>query len=397
MNRQIRLAIPTAALAGYLALASLAGLLAPVAPVSAGALPGGTQITVAPIVSAVMPGVVNIATRRTEKVATAPVLQQDPSTGEMYTVPGGAARRETRSAGSGVIVDAEHGYVLTNAHVVKGANLIEVTTYDKRRFKGELVGSDPETDVAVLRIKADRLTAIPLGDSDRAQVGDFVLAVGNPFGLGQTVTSGIISALGRTGLGIDGYEDFIQTDASINPGNSGGALVALDGHLIGISTAILSRTGGNVGIGFAVPINMARSVMEQIIAHGQVKRGRIGVALQDVTPDRAGALGIEGEGGAIVSAVEPGSPAAQAGLSKGDVVTTLNGVAVRSASHLRNMVGLQRVGTTIEMAFKRKDAPAATASVHIEPAPSGPAVSRRHQPHPTKPRTGELRWRGARG
>ena len=395
MNNRIRLAIPTAALAGCLAITSLPGLLAPVAPAAAGALPLGAQMTVAPIVSAVMPGVVSIANHRVEKIAD-PLLQ-DPSVGEMFSVPDSGTRREVHAAGSGVIVDSERGYVLTNAHVVKGANLIEVTTYDKRKFKGELVGSDPETDVAVLRIKADRLTAIPLGDSDRARVGDFVLAVGNPYGLGQTVTSGIVSALGRTGLGIEGYEDFIQTDASINPGNSGGALVALDGRLIGISTAILSRTGGNVGIGFAVPINMARSVMEQIIAHGQVKRGRIGVALQDVTPDRAEARGIVGEGGAMISAVETGSPAAQAGLSKGDVVTTADNVAVRSASHLRNMIGLHRVGTTVAMIVRRKDAPAATVSVRIEAAPSARAVSRHHQPHPAKPRTGELRSRGARG
>src|SRR4029453_2903662 len=222
-------------------------------PAQAGALPQTSQMTVAPVVSAVTPGVVSITTQGAK--ASSP-LMHGPAPGEEFGPPNGPPRRGMGTAGSGVIVDAEHGYVLTNAHVVEGATLIEVTTRDKRRFKAELVGRDPETDLAVLRINADQLTAVPLGNSDEAQVGDFVLAVGNPFGLGQTVTSGIVSALGRTGVRA-GYEDFIQTDASINPGNSGGALVTLDGRLIGINTAIFSRTGGNVGIGFAVPLKMA--------------------------------------------------------------------------------------------------------------------------------------------
>ena len=362
-----------APLAGALLLA----LVAPTPLTSAGALPVVSQASVAPVVSAVTPGVVNIATRGVEEVDN-PLLE-DPAFRQMFGLPEGAIRRETRSAGSGVIVDAEHGYVLTNAHVVKGANLIEVTTRDKRRFKAELVGRDPETDIAVLRIRAERLTAVPLGDSDKVQVGDFVLAIGNPFGLGQTVTSGIISALGRTGLGIEGYEDFIQTDASVNPGNSGGALVTLDGRLIGINTAILSRTGGNVGIGFAVPINMARSAMEQVIAYGEVKRGRIGVLVQDLTPELAEALGFEGQGGAVVSSVEAHSPAARAGLAKGDVVTAIDATPIRSASHLRNIVGLKRAGTAIEITCWRKGASAKTVSVRIEPAP---AAARQAAPSP---------------
>ena len=294
----------------------------PIAEPSYAALPAGQQHSAAPVLRAVTPGVVNIATRSLEMLANPFLL--DPAFRELFGVPDRALRRETQSAGSGVIVDARNGYVLTNDHVIKGADLVEVTTKDNRRFQAELVGRDPDTDIAVLRLKADRLTAVPFGDSDRVEVGDFVLAIGNPFGIGQTATSGIVSAVGRTGLGIEGYEDFIQTDASINPGNSGGALVNLKGELIGINTAILSRTGGNVGIGFAVPINMARSVMEQIIAHGKVERGRIGVVAQDLTPDLAEVLGIDGEG-AVVSAVEPGTPAARADLRQADLVTALDG------------------------------------------------------------------------
>jgi Do/DeqQ family serine protease len=264
-----------------------------------------------------------------------------------------------------VIVDAERGYVLTNNHVVEKATAIEVTTKDNRRFPAQLVGRDPATDLAVLKIKPDRLTAVPLGDSDRLEVGDFVLAIGNPFGLGQTVTSGIVSALGRTGLGMEGYEDFIQTDASINPGNSGGALVTLDGKLIGINTAILSRTGGNVGIGFAVPVNMARLVLEQIIESGEVRRGRVGIAVQDLTPELAEALGSRRGKGAVIGGVEPGSPAMRAGLTKGDIVTSVNGVSLRSAAQLRNTIGLSPVGRELELGYERRGV-TGTARVRIE-------------------------------
>ena len=316
--------------------------LAVAAPAQAGALPQASQMTVAPVVSAVTPGVVSISTRGGRRPAARSARRPAPD-GE-FGGPEGPPRREMGTAGSGVIVDAERGYVLTNAHVVRGATLIEVSTRDKRRLRAELIGHDPGTDLAVLRIKAEQLTAVPLGDSDQVQVGDFVLAVGNPFGLGQTVTSGIVSALGRTGDGAGaGYEDFIQTDASINPGNSGGALVTLDGRLIGINTAIFSQTGGNVGIGFAVPINMARNVVEQIVAYGEVKRGRIGVLVQDVTPELAQTLGLESRG-AVVSALEPGSPAERAGLLKGDVVMAIDDTPIRDAAHLHNLVGLKPVG-----------------------------------------------------
>src|SRR6516164_967328 len=236
--------------------------LAPIACL-AGTIAQSGKPSVAPILHAVTPAVVNISTRKVE-VVDSPVLR-DPVMRELLDIPDRALRRETQAAGSGVIVDAARGYVLTNDHLVKGGTNIEVITKENRRFKAQLVGRDQATDMALLRIKAENLTEIPFGDSDKLEVGDFVLAIGNPFGLGQTVTSGIISALGRTGLGIEGYEDFIQTDAAINPGNSGGALITLDGRLAGINTAILSASGGNVGIGFAVPTNMARLVMTQLI------------------------------------------------------------------------------------------------------------------------------------
>jgi Do/DeqQ family serine protease len=314
-------------------------------------------------VKAVTPGVVNIATRVIETIDN-PLLQ-DPQFRQLFGIPDEAIRRETRAAGSGVIVDAAKGFVLTNNHVVAKATQIEVTTKDNRRFAAELVGRDPETDIAVLKIKADRLTAVPLGDSDRLEVGDFVLAIGNPFGLGQTVTSGIVSALGRTGLGLEGYEDFIQTDASINPGNSGGALVTLDGRLVGINTATLSPKGGNVGIGFAVPINMVRRVMEQIVEHRQVRRGRIGIAVQDLTPDLAEALGSRRGEGAVIGSVEPNSPAARAGLAKGDIVTAVDGVPVKSAAQLRNAIGLTPVGREIGLSYERKGV-TATARARID-------------------------------
>jgi Do/DeqQ family serine protease len=344
---------------------------------TAGTLPEPAQMTVAPVVRLVAPGVISISTRGIEKTDSPLLL--DPDIREMLGIPESATRRETRSAGSGVIVDAQRGYILTNAHVIKGASLIEVTTKDMRRFGAELVGRDPETDIAVLRIKAENLIAVALGDSSRVQVGDFVLAVGNPFGLGQTVTSGIVSALGRSGLGIEGYEDFIQTDASINPGNSGGALVTLDGRLIGINTAILSRTGNNVGIGFAVPIEMARAVLEQIVAHGEVKRGRIGITVKDVTADQSQLGGATQRHGAMLSFVEPGSPAAKAGLLKGDVVTAIDSTPVRSAPHLRNVIGLKRAGTTVQITSERKGASSTTVPVRIEPIATASVHNGRRQ------------------
>src|SRR5215471_11649050 len=288
---------------------------------------GAPMQSIAPVVSRVTPGVVGISVRG--RVREDNPLLQDPVFRRFFNLQQQPIERETEAAGSGVIVDAGQGYVLTNAHVVENANNIEITTKDNRRLTAKLIGRDPETDIAVLQIPAAGLTAVPIGDSDRLQVGDFVLAVGNPFGLGQTVTSGIVSALGRSGLGIEGYEDFIQTDASINPGNSGGPLVNLYGQVVGINTAILAPGGGNIGIGFAVPINMARRVMDQIVRYGEVKRGRIGVAIQDLTPELAQAMNTNQTNGAVIARVEAGSPAEQAGLRTGDLVTAVNGAPMR--------------------------------------------------------------------
>jgi Do/DeqQ family serine protease len=224
---------------------------------------------------------------------------------------------------------------------------------DRRDLTATLIGTDEETDIALLQVEAGGLTALEFGDSDDLAVGDFVLAVGNPFGLGQTVTTGIVSALGRTGLGIEGYEDFIQTDAAINPGNSGGALVDLDGKLIGINSAIISAAGGNVGIGFAVPSNMARTVMEQLRDYGEIRRGRLGVMAQDLTPDLVAALHLTVSRGAMVSDVEPKSAAERAGLVVGDVITAIDGEPIESAAALRNRVGLTRAGETIRITLLR--------------------------------------------
>jgi Do/DeqQ family serine protease len=328
--------------------------------------------TLAPMLREVTPGVVNIAVRA--RGPSENPLLRDPFFRRFFDIPDVPDRpRETSSTGSGVIVDARRGYVLTNNHVVEEAEAIEVTTKDNQRFPARLVGRDPGTDVAVLQIQGQGVQAVPFGDSDRLEVGDYVVAIGNPFGLGQTVTSGIVSALGRGGLRVEGYEDFIQTDASINPGNSGGALVDLRGRLVGINTAILAPSGGNVGIGFAVPINMARAVMDQIIEYGEVRRGRIGIAVQDLTPEIAAALRIGAGEGAVVAQVEPGSSAERAGLKRGDVVVAIDGVPIHSSTQVRNHVGLKRVGQSVALTVERDGAKRVlTATIQ-----DGPISSRR--------------------
>jgi Do/DeqQ family serine protease len=334
---------------------------------------GGAVVpSLAPMLSRITPGVVNIAVRG--RVKEQNPLLQDPFFRRFFNLPQNqqSEERETQATGSGVIVDAAQGYVLTNGHVVENATRIEVTTKDNRRLTAKLIGRDADTDIAVLQVPAGNLTALPMGDSDRLQVGDFVLAIGNPFGLGQTVTSGIVSALGRSGLGIEGYGDFIQTDASINPGNSGGPLVNLRGECVGINTAILAPGGGNIGIGFAVQINMARRVMDQLIRYGDVKRGRIGVAIKDLTPDLAQTMNTAYTTGAVIDRVDAGSPAERAGLRGGDLVVAVNGVAVRSGNQLRNMIGLTRIGDEVELTVDRKGAERKVA-VHVDPAgPSAP-------------------------
>jgi Do/DeqQ family serine protease len=321
------------------------------APIPEATLGGAT--TLAPMLARITPGVVNIAVRG--RVREQNPLLQDPFFKRFFNLPQNQTEeRETQATGSGVIVDAARGYVLTNGHVVENATRIEVTTKDNRRLTAKLIGRDTDTDIAVLQIPADHLTAVPMGNSDALQVGDFVLAIGNPFGLGQTVTSGIVSALGRSGLGIEGYEDFIQTDASINPGNSGGPLVNLQGECVGINTAILAPGGGNIGIGFAVPINMARRVMEQIVRYGEVRRGRIGVAIQDMTPDLAQAMRTAHTEGAVIARVDANSPAERAGLQRGDLVTAVNGMPVHSGTQLRNTIGLAGVGHDVGLTIDRR-------------------------------------------
>jgi len=333
--------------------------LAAIAPPATAALPlavdGQELPSLAPMLDRVRPAVVNISTTGRVRVQENPLFQ-DPFFRHFFGVPEQAPReRRTQSLGSGVIVDAKQGYILTNAHVVEKADEIKVTLQNGRELSAKLVGADPETDVAVIQVDSSnvKLTEVPIGDSGKLRVGDFVVAVGNPFGLGQTATTGIVSALERSGLGIEGYEDFIQTDASINPGNSGGALVNLRGELIGINTAILAPSGGNIGIGFAIPINMARTVADQLIKHGEVKRGQIGISVQDLTPALAEAFGVDLERGVVIAQVLPGSAAEQAGLKTGDVITAVNGHPVATAAAVRNRIGLMRVGESAKLTIVR--------------------------------------------
>lgn len=313
---------------------------------------GNPLPSLAPMLEKVVPAVVNISTRTEIQMREHP-LMRDPFFRHFFGVPN-QPRKPLSSLGSGVIVDARQGYVLTNNHVIAKADEIEVTLQDGRTLNAKIVGSDPESDVAVIKILPQGLTEIPVADSDSLRVGDFVVAIGNPFGLGQTVTSGIISALGRSGLGIEGYEDFIQTDASINPGNSGGALVNLRGELIGINTAILAPSGGNVGIGFAIPSNMALVIKNTLVEHGEVQRGLLGVTVQDLTPELLRAFGLKNKNGAVLSRIESDSPAEQAGLEPGDIVIAVNGKQIKNSASLRNAVGLVQIGDKITLQIIRE-------------------------------------------
>jgi Do/DeqQ family serine protease len=308
--------------------------------------------TLAPLVKDVSPAVVSIATRGMRNAPPNP-LMEDPFFRRFFGIP--QQPREVRSAGSGVIVDAKNGYVLTNHHVVENASVIEVTLLDNRTIKATVVGSDQGTDVAVLKLEqATKLKAIALGNSDQIQVGDFVVAIGNPFGLQHTVTSGIVSALGRSGISQDGYEDFIQTDASINPGNSGGALINLRGELIGINSAIFSNSGGNIGIGFAIPVNIARSIMTQILEFGKVQRGLLGVSISDFGGESAKALGVDVQEGALVQEVAADSAAEKAGIKVGDVIVAVDGEAITGASKLRATIGVKRRGEKVRLDVLRE-------------------------------------------
>ena len=316
-------------------------------------LDGKELPSLAPMLENVTPAVVNIATEGRVRQRQSPLFS-DPFFRRFFQIPDQPIERKTSSLGSGVIVDAKRGLVLTNNHVIANAIQITVTLRDGRQVEAEIVGADPETDIAVLKMTAENLTALTTSDSDNLRVGDFVVAIGNPFGLGQTVTSGIISALSRSGLGIEEYEDFIQTDASINPGNSGGALVNLKGQLVGINTAIFSQSGASHGIGFAIPINLALRIMEQILDTGEVKRGFLGVSIQDITPELAEAFGLTKKSGALINKVLKDSPADKAGLLPGDIVISIDGKKIRNANDVRNRIGLLPVGERIKFKLLRE-------------------------------------------
>lgn len=306
-------------------------------------------LSLAPILQNVMPAVVNVKIQGTVEAAM-PANDDEHVNSDESPV-----QRQFEGLGSGVIVDATHGYVITNAHVIRHAKTITVVLSDGRNFKAKLVGADAPSDVALLQIKATGLTELRWANSDLLKVGDFVAAIGNPFGLNQTVTSGIVSAIQRSGLGIEGYESFIQTDASINLGNSGGALINLKGELVGINTAILGPSGGSVGIGFAIPSNMARTVMIQLIKYGTVRRGLMGVSVQDFTPELSTAFHLPpNTQGALIAMVTPGSPAEKAGFKAGDIVQRINGEPVKNASQVKNIVGLLRVGARISLQILRQ-------------------------------------------
>ena len=336
--------------------------------------------SLAPMVKRISPSVVNIATRGTikEPQGRNPLLD-DPFFRRFFEAPPDARPHERpfQSAGSGVIVDAKNGYIITNHHVVENASEITITLLDNRSFTAKVIGTDEGADIAVLQAKQPNLVAIALGDSTKLEVGDYVVAIGNPFGLQHTVTAGIVSGLGRNGISPDGgYEDFIQTDASINPGNSGGALVNLRGELVGINSAILSRSGGNIGIGFAIPVNMVHGVMDQLIKFGQVKRGVLGVQLYNVTPDIAKEFGLTETSGALVAGVAQGSAAERAGIKTGDIITSLNGTTMKNSGELRNAIGMLHVGDKVEIGLLRDAKPhkvSALIAERTEPEPASAA------------------------
>ena len=330
-----------------------AGLLLAVSATAAAQMPavvdGQAVPSLAPLVERVSPAVVNIRVRST-------VTQRNPFGDDpfwRFFGPQNNGPREVQSAGSGVIVDAERGFILTNHHVVADADEIQISLFDGDILDAEIVGSDVATDIALIQVEADGLVEMPIGDSEQVRVGDFVLAIGNPFGLGHTVTSGIVSALGRAGIDPNRYEDFIQTDASINPGNSGGALVNMNGELVGINSAIISRSGGNVGIGFAVPTEIAGSIMRQILDFGEVRRGLLGVTIQGIDAAVAEALNASVDRGALITEVVPGSAADKSGLRVDDIIVSVDDESIANASELRNAIGLRGSGEGVEITYIR--------------------------------------------
>jgi len=333
----------------------LTGMLLVMTSVGSAALPEYVEAepfpSLAPLVERVTPAVVNI---RVSQTITRRSPSGDDAFRRFFGLPDGpSGPREVASAGSGVIVDAARGYILTNHHVVENADEIQVSLIDGEILDAVVVGSDAATDIALLKVESDGLVEMPIGDSEVMRVGDFVLAIGNPFGLGHTVTSGIISALGRTGINRSGYEDFIQTDASINPGNSGGALVNMRGELVGINSAIISRSGGNVGIGFAVPTEIARSIMNQILDFGEVRRGLLGVSIQTIDREAARALETSVDSGALISLIVAGSAAEEAGLRVDDIIVEVNNEKITGASELRNTIGLMGSGEQVDIRYIR--------------------------------------------
>ena len=344
-------------------------------------------MTIAPILEKVTPAVVNIAVTSTVKIPANPFANDEfferffgdsvPGLGELFDDEGRS--RTLQSAGSGVIIDARKGYLLTNYHVIDKADKIVVTLKDRRTSDATLVGSDPGTDIALLKIEIGNLEAIPFADSDQTKIGDYVIAIGNSYGIGQTVTSGIVSALNRTTFAQGKYQNFIQTDAAINQGNSGGALINSKGELIGINTAILSRSGGSNGIGFAVPTNMIIKIMDQLIDYGEVRRGRIGVTIQDITPKLMHAMNLSSRHGALVSQVMNDSPAERAGLKAGDVIITFNGIEIKDADGIRNAVGFVERGKTVDISYLR-NGKKNTTKIKVEKAPDDKDLARDEKP-----------------
>jgi len=308
--------------------------------------------SLAPMIERISPAVVNISVSELDRDNP---LANDEFFRRFFDFdpPPDGKHERVEAAGSGVIVDAKLGYILTNHHVVENADKITVTLSDNRSLSAKVVGSDQGSDLAVLKVASSELVDMPLGDSNKLRVGDYVVAIGNPFGFSNTVTSGIVSALGRSGINRDAYEDFIQTDASINPGNSGGALVNLNGELVGINSAIISRSGGNIGIGFAIPVNMVRSVMQQLISYGSVSRGLLGVGIQDITPELAETYGLHDNSGALVLSVSPNSAAERAGIQINDVIVSINEHRVRDSGSLKASVGILRPGDTVQVSLIR--------------------------------------------
>ncbi len=344
MVKKTQLMLATFALA-------LAGTAAAALPA---AIDGQPVTSLAPLVEQTAPAVVNIRVSQTVNTRAF----GDEAFRRFFGIPEmpDQGSRRVSSAGSGVIVDADNGYILTNHHVVAEAETIQVSTLDGRLLDADIVGSDERTDIAVLKVEADNLVDMPIGDSESLRVGDFVLAIGNPFGLSHTVTSGIVSALGRMGIGNGNtLEDFIQTDAAINPGNSGGALINMSGELVGINSAIISRSGGNMGIGFAVPTEIASSIMRQLLDFGEIRRGLLGVNIQTVDPEVAAALDIRVERGALITGISPGSAAERAGLEVDDIIVEVNSEKIESASELANAIGLMTSGEQVEIRYMRGD------------------------------------------